>query len=161
MAQLSNALRTAMLNSQGVSELLTDGKIYVFAGTPPANADTALDMASTHTLLVVISDNGGADGLDFSAPANGVLSKAGAQTWRGVIDFVGAQSAAPNLGATFFRFCASGDNGQGAGGGTSYRIQGTAGGPTDGAELDVGSSALVDNGSNAVTLTVGNIRLPL
>ncbi len=161
MAQLSNALRTAMLDTQGVSELLSEGKIYVFSGTVPANADAALDMVGTHTLLVVISDNGGADGLNFAAAASGVLAKDGSQTWKGTIDFTGFGAGGGPLGATFFRFCAAGDNGQGAGGGSSYRIQGTAGGPTDGAEMDVGSSALVDNGTNEVTLTVGNIRLPL
>jgi hypothetical protein len=90
-----------------------------------------------------------------------VLAKETTQVWKGVIDFVGFNAAAPSLGATFFRFCASGDNGPAAGTGSSYRIQGTAGGPTDAAEMDVGSSALVDNGTNEVTLTVGNIRLPL
>lgn len=161
MAQLSNALRTAMLNSEGVSELLTGGKIYVFNGTVPANADAALDTVSVHTLLVVISDDGGSGGLTFETAVNGVLAKETTQTWKGTIDFVGFNSAAPSLGATFFRLCAAGDDGEGAGDGTTYRIQGTAGGPTDAAEMDVGSSALVDNGTNEVTLTVGNIRLPL
>lgn len=158
MAQLSNALRTAMLDTSGVSELLTGGAIYVFSGPVPANADAALDTTNDHTLLVVIDDGG--SGLNFGTPANGVLPKDSGQTWSGVIDFVGAESGASSLAATFYRFCASGDNGEGAGGSSTYRVQGTAGGPSDGAEMDVGSATLVDNGTNAVTLTVGNLRMP-
>lgn len=161
MAQLSNALRTAMLESGGVSELLSDGKLYVYSGPVPTSADEPLDMDSLHTELVVITDDDSGDGLDFETAANGVLSKAAGQVWKGTITFDGVDDGESSLAATFFRFCASGDDGRGAGDGTTYRIQGTAGGPTDGAELDVGASSLVDNGTNAVTLSVGNIRLPL
>lgn len=158
MAQLSNALRTQMLNDKGVSELLTGGSLFIFAGPVPANADAELDMVSDHTLLAVIDDSGG--GLTFGTPANGVLSKSSGQTWSGLVDFVGAEAGAGSLAATFYRFCAAADDGQTAGGSSTYRVQGTAGGPSDAAEMDVGSATLVDNGTNTVTLTVGNLRMP-
>lgn len=148
MAKLTNALRTALLGTQGVSELLTNGKIYVFAGTVPNSADDALTMGSTHTLLAVI-DNGGS-GIHFNTPTNGVLSKLNSETWSGTF----AASGTPS----FYRLCASGDNGQGAGGAATYRIQGTAGGPNDAAEMDVGASPVTSG--NSVTLNVGTIRQP-
>lgn len=160
MSQLSSALRTAMLGTQGVSELLTNGKIYIFSGPVPATADAALDMGASHTQVAVISDAGGSGGLTFETATNGVLSKLNSQTWQGTIAFDGAQSASANLPATFWRFCATGDTGRTAGGASTYRVQGTAGGPADGAEMDVGTAALIPNGTNKVTLTVGNIRLP-
>lgn len=158
MAQLTNALRTKLLDSTGVSEALTGGSIFIFAGPVPASADAALDMDNDHTLLAIIDDSGG--GLNFETPANGVLPKQTSQTWSGLVEFTGAEQASSELSATFYRFCAPADLGQGAGGSTTYRIQGTAGGPSDAAEMDVGSSSLVANGTNTVTLTVGNIRMP-
>lgn len=160
MSQLSSALRTAMLDNAGVSEQLTGGKIYVFAGPVPANADAALDMASSHTLVAIISDAGGSGGLNFDAASGGVLPKQASQTWEGLVAFDGAQAASSSLAATFWRFCASGDDGRSAGGSSTYRIQGTAGGPNAAAEMDVGADALIANGTNKVTLTVGNVRLP-
>lgn len=160
MSQLSAALRTAMLNNAGVSEQLTGGKIYVFSGPVPANADTALDMVASHTQLVVISDAGGSGGLNFDTASGGVLPKQASQVWEGTVAFDGAQAASSSLPATFWRFCADTDDGRAAGGSSSYRIQGTAGGPNAAAEMDVGTDALVANGTNKVTLTVGNVRLP-
>ena len=157
MEQISLGLRNALLGSNNVSGLLTGCAIYIFNGPIPASADEALDMTSTHTQLAVIEPSGG---ISFDTPTNGLLPKQASQTWEGTIAFDGAQSGASSLAATFFRIAASGDNARGAGSSTSYRIQGTAGGPNDGGEMDVGAATLVANGTNTVTLTVGNIRMP-
>lgn len=157
MAQISLGLRNALLGSDSLSQLLGGGAIYIFNGTPPASADDALDMAETHTQLAVINPSGG---IAFEVPANGLLPKQTSQTWEGTVTFDGSESGEASLPATFFRIAASGDNARGAGTSTTYRIQGSAGGPNDGAEMDVGSASLVDNGTNTVTLTVGNIRMP-
>lgn len=147
MSTLSNALRTGLLGDKGVSELLTGGTLHAFSGPVPATADAALDIGGAHTLLVSINGGGG---LNFKTPANGVLAKADAQTWSGTFLANGVPS--------FYRLCASGDTGATAGGATTYRLQGTAGGPTDGAELDVGANPVVSG--NTVTLNVANIRQP-
>lgn len=148
MSTLSNALRTALLGNQGVSELLTDGAIYVFSGPVPSNADDALDIGGSHTLLVVIQNGG--DGVTFETPTNGVLPKNTGETWTGTFGASGTPS--------FYRFCAAGDTGVAAGSTSTYRIQGTAGGPLDAVELDLGANP-VTNG-NVVTLAVANIRQP-
>lgn len=148
MSTLSNALRTALLGTQGVSELLDGGAIHVFSGPVPLSADDALDIGGTHTLLITI--NNGGSGVGFDTPANGVLPKDPAETWNGTF----AASGAPS----FYRFCAASDNGQAAGGASTYRIQGSAGGPLDAVELDLGANP-VTSGNN-VTLSVANIRQP-
>lgn len=148
MSTLSNALRTAILGTQGVSELLVNGAIHVFAGPIPTNADDALDVGGAHTLLITI--DAGGSGVTFDTPINGVLPKLSSETWGGTFVADGTPS--------FYRFCASGDDGEGAGGASTYRIQGTAGGPLDAVELDLGANP-VTNG-NSVTLAVANIRQP-
>lgn len=157
MAQITLGLRNALLGVNSVSSLLTGGAIYIFSGPVPATADAALDMTNTHTQLAVIEPSGG---IAFENPANGLLPKQTSQVWEGTIAFEGAESGQSSLPATFFRIAASGDTARTAGGNTTVRIQGTAGGPNDGGEMDVGAATLVANGTNTVTLTVGNIRMP-
>lgn len=143
--QLSTATRNAALNTVGIKEQLDAGFLYIYAGTPPVDANVALDMVAVHTELVKISLSGGATGLTFDAPAAGVLPKAAAETWSGTCTFDGFAEATSTLTPTFFRFCAAGDNGRGvANSTTGYRIQGTVGGPSSGADLQLGTATLTD-----------------
>ena len=141
MLSLSTATRNAALNGTGFKEQFDGGFIFIFAGAAPANADTALNMASTHTRIVKISKDGDdVTGLTFAAPTGGVLSKTGAHSWQGVAAFSGFEAAASSLGGVFYRLCAAGDNGQGAADGTTgYRIQGSVGAASSGADLEVGN----------------------
>lgn len=77
--RLGTNLRNGILNATGIKENLDLGFLYIYTGAQPASADAA----ATGTLLAVISNNGGATGLTFDAPAAGKLSKASAETWSG------------------------------------------------------------------------------
>ncbi len=148
MSILSNALRTAILGTQGVSELLTGGVIHVFSGPIPATADEALDVGGAHTLLITVDNSG--SGVSFDTPVNGVLPKLPSETWGGTF----AASGAP----TFYRWCAASDAGTAAGGASTYRVQGSAGGPLDAVEFDLGANPVTSG--NSFTLSVANIRQP-
>lgn len=164
---ISAALRNGMLQGSSLKEQLDGGFLYVYAGTVPADADAALDMTNVHTQLVKVTSDAvpadsGSTGLNFDTTAsNGALAKAPAETWAGKINFVGKDAAQAGVGpltATFFRFCAAGDNGQAAGSGSTPRIQGTIG--TAGADWIVTSASLSDNGSNTFGANTAEARLP-
>lgn len=100
--RFSTGLRNGILNATGIKEALADGVIRIFTGAQPATADSAV----SGTLLLEVTVNGGAfvhgtatNGLEFDAPADGVLSKAAAETWRG--------SGLATGTAGWFRFCAN------------------------------------------------------
>lgn len=159
--KLSLGLRNALLASSGLKESLDGGFLYIFAGTVPADADAVLDMVATHTQIAKISvGNDGTTGLTFAAPSNGVLNKTGAESWEGTVAFDGADDGETTLTPTFFRFCGPSDTGRTAGGTTAKRIQGTAGGPSSGADLDVGAETVTANGSNTVEIDTGRFILP-
>lgn len=133
------------------STQLNLGFLYVFAGPAPATADDALDLVAVHTEIVKISNNATDTGLTFAAPAAGVLPKAAAEVWSGVIATSGFQGAEVALAPTFYRLCAAGDNGRlAANASTGYRIQGTAGGPNSGAELQFGTATLTEGNTQPV-----------
>lgn len=145
-ADAQNARRTA----------LNGGRLYVFAGPEPDNANDALDLTvgtGLHTQCVEYTLNGaGTTGLTFATTTNDVLNKTPAEAWRGLVDFVGAQQASSTLTPTFFRFCAAGDNGRAAGTSTSKRWQGSVSGPNGNGDLVIGSDTLTDNGVNTESI---------
>lgn len=158
--KVSLGLRNALLSNGGVKENLDAGFLYVFAGPVPADADAALDMATSHTEVAKITVNDdGTTGLTFDAPVNAVLNKAAAETWEGTINLDGFD-AGPTVTPSFFRFVSAADNGRGAGGTTAKRIQGTAGGPSSGADLDVGSDTVTDNGTNSILVGTARFSIP-
>lgn len=135
---------------------LDGGKLYIFCGTPPANADAALDIAATHTLLVTITNNDAGTGITFQTPTDNNLNKASSETWSGTASFSGKDAATTTLTPTFFRFCPSGDNGQSAANtSTGYRIQGQVGGPSSGADMELLSSTI----TNGALVPVGLFRV--
>lgn len=166
--KVSLALANALLGSGSVKNQLDSGFIYIFAGTEPADADAALDMAATHTLLAKIAADAvpadaGSVGLQFAASAaNRAITKSGSQTWAAKVHFVGkdaAQAGVAPLTATFYRFCKSTDNGQTAGNTGTPRIQGTVG--TSGADINLTSVDLFDNNTNTVGLSAYEVRLDI
>lgn len=133
--KVNDALANAALSGAGLAPAIAGGFLHFFAGPVPATPDAALDMVAAHTLLVIVSVGGdGVTGLTFDAATGGALPKAAAETWTGTASFSGSGAAAPELDATFFRFCAAGDNGQGAGSGP--RLQGTVGITGSGADME-------------------------
>ncbi|WP_339829884.1 hypothetical protein [uncultured Arenimonas sp.] len=127
--KVSTATANALANALGLKSQLDGGRLFIFAGPVPATADEALDMVTDHTEIVEITESGdGLTGITFDAPSAGLLSKAAAESWQETAAFDGAEDAEPTLLATFFRFCASGDDGRAAANATTgYRLQGTIG----------------------------------
>lgn len=129
--QVSDGLRNHCLATGSFKSALDGGKLYVYAGTVPASVHDAL---SGPTLLVTVTDNGGAGGLTFAAAAAaGILAKLSSQTWKGtnVADGV----------AAFFRFVESGDD-PAAASTTAKRFQGTI--STAGADINLANTSLVN-----------------
>lgn len=124
-----------------VRTALNSGFLYLFTGPVPATADEALDMVNLHTQIARFTEsNNGVTGLTFDAAVAGVINKAAAEDWRTTTAFSGKDAAQPSLAPTFWRFCPAGDDGRGVAAGA--RVQGTAGGPTSGADLLFGSNTL-------------------
>lgn len=167
---ISVALRNGILHGSSVKEQLDNGFIYYYAGPVPATADTALDVTVTtglHTQLAKIAADAvpvdaGVTGLQFAATAsNGAIAKSGSQTWAGKVHFIGKDEAQAGVGpltATFYRFCSAADNGQAVGDAAKPRIQGTIG--VSGADINLTSVSLSDNGSNTVGLATYEVRQP-
>lgn len=138
--KLNDDLANAALNAIGTE--LADGFLHLFAGPVPADPDAALDMMNDHTLVCTITKDGdGTTGLTFGTAAASALPKNPAETWAGTAAFDGADDGETELTLTFFRYCAAGDNGQGAGS-TSPRLQGTIGATGSGADMERASAVV-------------------
>lgn len=158
--KVSLGLRNALLSTGGVKENLDAGFLFIFAGPVPADADAALDMVTSHTQVAKITvGDDGTTGLTFESPVNAVLNKTAAESWEGTIALDGFD-AGPTVTPSFFRFVSSADTGRTAGSTTAKRIQGTAGGPSSGADLDVGSDTVTDNGTNSILVGTARFSIP-
>lgn len=164
---ISLALRNALLEGSSVKEELDGGFLYFYAGPVPADADTALDMVDDHTQLAKLAADdppvdAGVTGLTFEAAAtNGALPKTAAESWAALVHFNGADDAQAGVGpltAAFFRFCGPGDDGRAAGTTSTPRIQGTI--AVAGADINMTSASLSDNGTNEVGLAAFEVRMP-
>lgn len=143
--KLSTGLRNGLLDTNDFKTALDGGLIYIYDGTPPADADAA---NAGNTLLCTISVDGLGSGINFdTAAASGVLSKAPAETWQGT-------NAASGT-ASFFRWSESGGTPAGAST-TEQRIQGTIG--VAGADLNLSSVSLTI--SAIQTIDFFNVNLP-
>jgi len=161
-ALLATSSLKAALESENVAP---DGLyLYLFNGPVPATPDTALNMAADHTQLVKVAADAtaianGIVPLQLAATATaGYITKATAQTWKGLVDFDGVNSASASLAPTFFRLCAGGDDGRGAGGASSFRVQGTCG--VVGADLLLPNATLEDNGTNEFGVGAAQFGFP-
>lgn len=147
----SDALANLMLSA--LKDQLDGGFLYIFAGPVPADADDALDMGADHTQVIALTNNNdGITGLTFDAPVGGILSKAASEDWVGTVTFDGADGSMSTLAPTFYRFCASSDDGRSAGGLTP-RLQGTVGGPASSARIKLDTDTVTANGSNTKGLS--------
>jgi hypothetical protein len=113
--KISTGLANAQLTTGGIKSALTGMLLYVYGGTEPATADTALGAA---VLLLTVSDAGGGGALTFAAAAvAGVLEKNSSQVWQGTVGVTGT--------ATFCRLALPADGGGAST--TAVRIQGDVG----------------------------------
>ena len=112
----------------GVRDILAGCKIAIYSGAQPADADSA----ATGTLLVTISESGGANGLTWDDALAGVLSKAAAETWQGT-------AVATNT-AGWFRCYQTGDDPANAET-VLARFDGSV--STSGAQLNMSSTSIV------------------
>lgn len=150
---ITPALLAAALN--GMKAALDGGNLYYFAGAVPADANDALNMSTTHTQVAKFTEsNDGTTGLTFQTATAGTLPKTPAEDWKATVALDGFD-AGPTITPTFFRFCPAGDNGRGAGSGA--RVQGTLGGPSSGAFIELVSASVTANGSNTVSLPIYSI----
>ena len=148
------ALAAAALNA--IKAELDGGTLFYFAGPVPAEAGDALDMGSQHTQLVELSVDGLGGGLNFETTTSNVLAKDAGETWKGLVEFDGAQGAETTLTPTFWRLCAAGDDGRGST--TGPRLQGTIGGPSSSAQIRLGDGTTVTaNGTNERALPIFTI----
>lgn len=135
--RLSTGLRNGRLNATGVKEAMADGSIALYTGPQPTTADSAVQ----GTLIARITVDAGAwaagsatNGLEFDAPASGVLSKAAAETWRGVA------VAAGTIG--WFRFVANPAD-AGSSSTTLARIDGSVGVSGSGADMILSTATFI------------------
>jgi hypothetical protein len=143
--KLSTGLRNGMMDSNDFKTALDGGLLYIYDGTPPADADAA---NAGNTLLCTVSLNSTGSGINFdTAAASGVLSKAPGETWSGVNAATGT--------ASFFRFTESGGTPAGAST-TEQRIQGTIG--VAGADLNLSSVGLTISATQ--TIDFFNVTMP-
>lgn len=171
--KISNALAEDMLDGSPLDDQLNAGFISIYAGTVPATADAALDTTVTtgvHTLLCKIASDAvpvddGATGLNFTAvAASRAIVKAAAEAWAGKVHFLGKDQAQAGVGpltATFYRFHKAADTtgefgASAIGTASTPRIQGTVG--VSGADLNLTSVALSDNGTNTVGIASYEVR---
>lgn len=102
--KVSTGLRNAMLDTGSMKGTMDGGKIQIYSGTPPVNADDAIGSAGTNNLLCEITLNGTGSGINFdTSAAGGILSKAPAEVWKGTNVASGT--------ASFYRHVATGDDG--------------------------------------------------
>lgn len=153
--KITDGLAEAMLAA--FKTAIDGGILYVFAGPVPVSAEDALDMGADHTEVAKLTvDDDGTTGLTFSAAAGSVVSK-NSDVWEGTIAFDGAEDSETTLTPTFFRFCATGDNGRAAA--STSRLQGTVGGPASTADLRLASDDVTANGTNTVACAMFNFRV--
>ena len=147
---MSNKISTAAAEAAlaAIKAGLDGGNAHIFSGPVPADAADAL--GGSHTLLATLSLDGVGGGLTFAAPTGTLLPKTPTEEWVGEV----LASGTP----TFFRFTEAGDNPTSAGSG-SYRLQGTAGGPSSSADMRLGADSLTANGTNTVGVPIFNVRL--
>ncbi len=147
--RFSTGLRTAMMGSTGFKGAMDDGKMVIFSGTIPADADAT---EGSGTELMVVTVDGGAfpsAGVTFDAAAAAAVSKAAAETWKGE----GLATGTP----TWFRFY--GPTVVTGASTTAIRFDGTVGTSNADALVSVAQITLgADNYVNSCTLTMDAVQ---
>lgn len=135
----TTALRNYIAVTGSLRAALQLGKVKVYSGAIPANADAA----NAGTLLWTLTKDGdGSTGLSFNAGAtDGMIEKLTGEVWQGVVSNPGAAAA------TFWRM----ENAA-----TAVMLQGLVG--TAGSDMNLTSVTPADGVT--VTLDVFRLRLP-
>lgn len=143
---LKNQLFGAIRGAVTTTASLEHGCIYIYSGSQPATADAA----ATGTLLMKATVSSGAfvhgtatNGLDFAAPAAGVMTKDSGEVWSGV----GLAGAGTGTTAGWFRHCGNPDDNQGVST-TLPRIDGRI--STSGAEMSLSNLTIVEGASTTI-----------
>ena len=83
--RLSTGFRNKILGTEAFRDIFANGVIYLYSGTQPGSADSAV----TGTLLAKVTVGGGTfnfgspdNGLNFDAPSGGEIQKAADEIWR-------------------------------------------------------------------------------
>jgi hypothetical protein len=116
----STGLRNKMLDTGSLKATFAAGFIRYYKGSVPADADAAISSESTN-VLCTLSISAGGTGINFdTAAAAGVLAKAPAEAWQGVVGNGGGV-------ATFYRHYTATEAGGTVGGSstTLARLQGS------------------------------------
>ncbi|MDF1819915.1 MAG: hypothetical protein P1U54_14875 [Immundisolibacteraceae bacterium] len=129
--QFSTGLKSSVLLTGSLRAALTNAKVHIYSGAPPASPDDA----ATGTLLNEYTDaDSGLFDLTFEAALDsGSLVKTAAQVWSG--------TAAATGTAGYFRMIVTGDTGGAVP--TEVRIQGTVGGA--GADMFLASTSFTSS----------------
>ena len=115
MFKISTGLRNHLLATGSLAAGLNGGVLRMYSGTEPATADASI---GTAVLLVTISNDAAGTGINFDpTPVGGIISKAPAEVWRGVVVANGTYS--------FYRYSALADTGVEST--TEKRVQGSIG----------------------------------
>ena len=137
---------------EGIATEVSPFFVHYFAGPVPATAGEALDMTTLHTQVALLSDGGdGTTGITFDPASGDILPISAVANASGTVTFEGAEDGETSLSPTFFRIGPTSDDCRGEAPGA--RWQGTLGGPSSGAEIELGSTTVTDNGSNTVGLS--------
>lgn len=142
--RLSTAFVNAVNATGSVKSVMADGIIRIYSGTQPATADAV----ETGTLLMKITVDAGeftpgsaAAGLEMGTSTDGVLSKAAAETWKGV----GLAAASTGTTAGWYRWY---DNDESTGADTDaskIRVDGAIG-TTSSYEMQLTNNVIVEDG---------------
>jgi hypothetical protein len=125
----STGLRNKMLDTGSFKTVMNLGKMVLYGGTVPADADQASNTGTN--IICTITNASGVTGLTFAAAAaSGVITKTLAEVWSGVNANTGT--------VTHYRLLAAGDTG--ALSTTEARVQGLVG--TAGADLNLSAVGL-------------------
>jgi len=139
--RFSTGLKNSILGSVGFKGELDAGTIQIYTGAQPSSADAA----ATGTLLGTVTDNAGssfpADYLNFDAPADAVISKAAAETWK----FLGVAAGT----AGWFRFIGTPVSDDGSTQSSTYpRMDGSI--AKSGADMNLSNTAIVVDAPHTV-----------
>jgi len=145
---LKNKWLKAAADSAPLGTIINLSEIRIFKGVRPTNADA---VCSSANLLVSILS--GATGLTFENAASGIMVKAAAEVWSGVVAAAGT--------ATWFRLFVKTEDPYAAVTTTLARIDGNVGEGTEAnIDLYLADTALVATGSPTLTIDVFQITLP-
>lgn len=144
--QTSTGLRDHLLDTGSIRNALDLGFLLIYAGTPPATADTAID-GGQHTLLCKITVDAVTDaGISFDTTStSGSIPKAPGEVWRGINIDSGV--------ATFYRHVGSADTGVLST--TEPRLQGSI--STAGAEMNLSNTTLTISSEQKIDYYLVNL----